>query len=90
MRGLTHPDRDATCETTTFQIWHGAVLEIARVSAADANRYVTRERIQLAYQAGEPVWMMADEVELRVTVGRREDRADAEVDGLRRALQNSP
>ena len=83
----THPHRDATSETTPWHIWHGAVIEISGHSLADANRYATRERIQRAYQAGEPAWMAADVVNQFVTVGKREDRADGEVTALRRAIR---
>lgn len=82
----THPGKDATCETTPGHIWRSAVLEIAGVSAADAEQYVTRERISRAYQNGEPAWMMADEVKTRVTIGKREDRADGEVQAMRRMV----
>lgn len=85
----SHPGRDATNETAPRHIWESAVLEIASVSIDDARKYATRERISRAYQAGEPAWMAADMVRQFVTVGRREDRADAEVAGLRRAVRNA-
>lgn len=83
----THPGRDATNETAPRHIWESAVLEIASVSIDDARKYATRERISRAYQAGEPAWMAADMVRQFVTVGRREDRADAEIDGMRKSAR---
>jgi len=84
-----HPGRDATNETAPRHIWESAVLEIASVPVADARKYATRERISRAYQAGEPAWMAADMVRQFVIAGRREDRAEAEVAGLRRAIRTS-
>lgn len=85
----THHSRDATSETTPRHIWESAVLEIAGVGQEDARRYATRERISRAYQMGEPAWMAADMVKQFVTVGRREDRADGEIDAMRRAVRQS-
>jgi hypothetical protein len=83
----THPGREATCETTPWHIWNSAVLEIAECSLDDAHRYATRERIQRAYRAGEAAWMAADTVQQLVIGGRRADRADGEIAGLRQAVR---
>ena len=85
----SHPGRDATCETTPWHIWHDAVFAIAEVSVADGNQYATRERIQRAYQAGEPAWMTANMIQFVVTVGKREDRADGEVRAMRAMIRQS-
>ena len=85
----THPGREATRETASWTIWSDAVYSIAGCSVEDANRYATRERIQRAYHAGEAAWMAADTVQQLVVGGRKADRADGEVDGLRRAIHGA-
>lgn len=85
----THPGREANYATTPWNIWSSAVYEIAGCSVEDARRYATRERIQRAYHAGEAAWMAADTVQQLVAGGRRADRADDEVDGLRQAVHDA-
>lgn len=85
----THPGRDATCETAPFHIWKSAVIEIAGVTVEAAHKYATLGRIQNAYHMGEPAWMAADAVLQFVTNGKRADRADGEVESMRRAIRTS-
>jgi hypothetical protein len=72
-----------TSSTMPFHQWKSAALEAAHVSEEDAHRYVTRERIQRMFHAGEPVWMAADAIKTFVTIGKREDRAERETSYLR-------
>ena len=81
-----HPGRDARNETTPWHIWEHAVFEIAGVSVEDGRKYATRERIQRAYQAGEPAWMAADMVRKFVDGARRAAREVDGIDDLRRAM----
>lgn len=89
MSKTNHPHRDATSETTPWHIWHAAAHEMSGCSLEDLRKYVARERIQAAYNAGESVWMVADEIKLRVKQGRLADRADGEVAALRRVVRQA-
>jgi hypothetical protein len=84
-----HPGREATCETAPWTIWSDAVYSIAGCAVDDAQRYATRARIQRAYRAGEAAWMAADMVQQLVAGGRKADRADSEVDDLRRVVRDA-
>jgi hypothetical protein len=74
----------ATLHTTPLHIWlHNLMME-AHASAEQLGPY--RERMVRAYNAGEPVWMAADELKLRLRQRAIEEQADAEAAGLRRRL----
>ncbi len=66
------------------------MLEIARVSEADARQYVGRERLQRWFDAGESAEMAADSLRTWVKLAKKEARSPGgEVDELRRVLRRS-
>lgn len=79
--------RDAACDTTPWHIWHDAVARLARAQVADVQRYLPEGRLLRAYRAGEPAWMAADEVKLRICQAKIEERGTSEVEALRRATR---
>ena len=85
---LTAAWRDATCETTTFLLWKSAVIGAAAKRGASAEFTQTQaERLALWFRTGEPVWMAADSLLNFWRGAQLADRADAEVEGLRRAVR---
>lgn len=76
-------------ETMPCHQWVSAVVDAAAVSTEDMERYCTRARMHMMFNAGEPVWMAADALKQWVRNGKRADRNDSEVDGLRRAVRES-
>lgn len=78
-----------TNETMPCHHWVDAVVMAAGVSVDDMERYCTRARMHMMFGAGEPVWMAADALKHWVSGGKLADRADSEVDGLRRAVRDS-
>lgn len=59
----------ATNETTTFILYkHNAIVE-AGVSASQAEAF--DHRIHSAFEMGEPVWMIADEIKLRCNAPKK-------------------
>lgn len=76
-------------ETMSCHQWVSAVVTSAGVSVDDMERYCTRERMHMMFNAGEPVWMAADALKHWVRNGKRSDRNDSEVDGLRRIVRDS-
>jgi hypothetical protein len=85
----TNASNTGTCETMPCHQWVSAVVDVAKVSVADMEAYCTRARMHMMFNAGEPVWMAADALKTWVRIGKRADRADSEVDGLRRAVRAS-
>lgn len=72
--------RDMTRETAPWHVFNATVREeLASLKlgidtdAIDATEGA-RERIQQAYQAGEPLWMVADEIQIRVRARMRAER----------------
>ena len=78
----------ATKDTTPWTIWFDAVVCAAKVGVHDIAPEV-RARMQRAYQAGEAVWMAADELTLRVRQGTLAHREGAEMRVLRSAIVRS-
>ena len=78
-----------TCETTPRHIWIDQVVGVASVTIEEMETYVTRERINRYYNDGMPVWMAADTVRFFVREGRKHDRADMEIDGLRAYIRTT-
>ena len=81
--------RNVTRESAPFHIWREHVTTLAAVAGVDPEFTRTesiRGRLLRAYQAGEPAWMMADELKFRARRTAIENRADAEAAGLRRRL----
>lgn len=76
---------DATKATMPMTAWMGHVLDLAHVSEREMERYVTRARVQSWYSAGEAVWMAADALKRFVENGKREAKAQGELDFLRKA-----
>ncbi len=72
-----------TSDTMPAHHWVSAVLDRSGVSERDMVKFVTRERLAMWRHHGETVSGAADMVKRMVTNGRREERADDEVDGLR-------
>lgn len=70
-------------ETMPMHHWMSSVMDGARLSEVDLDRYVTRERMHLWFHHGETVSGAVDMVRRLVINGRREERADAEVDAMR-------
>lgn len=56
---------EATKETTNFIHFKSNVIDAAGVSFDAANVFASR--IAAAFDMGEPVWMVADEIKLRVS-----------------------
>jgi len=83
----THPWRDGVRDTTPRHIWLDAVYAMSGASVEDATRYVGRDRLSRMYQAGEPAWMAADAVRQFVHNGKIADRAEGEVESMRRAVR---
>lgn len=59
----------ATKETTTFILFKDYVTVAASVSVEDADRFLSR--ISAAYDMGEPVWMVAEEIRIRASAPPR-------------------
>jgi hypothetical protein len=59
---------NATNETTTFIFYKSNVAELSGVCVEDLERF--HDRLAVAYDMGEPVWMVADEMKLRVNAPR--------------------
>ncbi len=76
-----------TADTMPAHHWVSAVIDEAGVSERDLVEFVTRERLALWRRHGETVSGAADMVRRMVTNGRRDQRADDEVDGLRRLVR---
>lgn len=68
--------KDATSRTTPRHIWMSAVLEMAHVSREDADRYVTRARLNRWYSDEMAVWIAASSVREFVKLGKAEERRD--------------
>jgi hypothetical protein len=66
----------ATKVGTPYTIWKEYVR--AEVHASDADLKPYASRLQAAYNAGEPVWMMADELKHRLKYTAIAKRADAD------------
>jgi hypothetical protein len=71
-----------TKDTMPMHQWVSSVIEAAGVSVDDAERLVTRERLHLWFRTGEPVWMAADSARHMVSIGKRHERAEREVNYL--------
>ena len=54
---------EATKETTPFVHFKAMVIDAAGLSVADVNKFSAR--VGIAFDMGEPVWMIADEIKLR-------------------------
>lgn len=72
----------ATNETTPKHIWLDNVIGLAGVTHDQSKPY--GERIHSAYLSGEPAWMAASELQLRVRQGALAAREGAENYGMRR------
>lgn len=70
-----------------YFMWKSAVLEAAHVSEEDAHRHCGRKRLEMMFDAGEPVWMAAEAVKIFVKVGKRESKADREASYLRSKMK---
>jgi hypothetical protein len=70
-------------ETMPMHHWMSSVMDGTHLSEVDLDRYVTRERMHLWFHHGETVSGAVDMVRRLVINGRREERADAEVDAMR-------
>ena len=55
----------ATKETTIFVHYRSMVVDALGCSVEEADRF--RQRIAVAFDMGEPVWMIADELRLRLS-----------------------
>jgi len=87
---MTMTEHSQTSETTPRHIWKDAVatVAIARGVPADWMRVTdVATRINGAYNAGEPVWMIVDELAFRYKRSMVEQRADGDARTLRRAIR---
>lgn len=78
---------DATKATMPMAAWVSHVLDLADVSAVDMEKFAGRARVQSWYSAGEAVWMAADALKRFVANGKREAKAQGELDVLRKAIR---
>lgn len=58
----------ASRDTTIFTHYRAMVIDALGCTVAEANRF--RDRISVAFDMGEPVWMIADELRLRLSAPR--------------------
>lgn len=66
---MTHHFATATNETTQFVFYRSMVAEVANVSIETLDQF--RNRVNAAFDMGEPVWMIADEIKLRAAAPRK-------------------
>jgi hypothetical protein len=59
----------ATNETSPFHLYKHWVVEAAGITVELADKFA--DRMQAAYEMGEPVWMIADEIKLRAAAPRK-------------------
>lgn len=74
-----------TKQTMAMFVWVAHVIDLAGVSSADAEAFCGRARIESWYTAGESVQMAADSLRQFVKNGKREAKAQGELDFLRKA-----
>lgn len=55
----------ATKETTIFMHYRSMVVDALGCSVSETDKF--RQRIGVAFDMGEPVWMIADELRLRLS-----------------------
>jgi hypothetical protein len=82
---------DAVKGSTPFLIWKSYVEDIAienRCSGPTARR-VGKTMLSRAWNAGEPVWMAAEELVLRIKQGGLHERADNETTFMRNELRRA-
>lgn len=60
---------EATKDTTNFIHYKDWVAGAAGLSVEEADRFISR--IGAAYDMGEPVWMIAGEIQLRASAPKR-------------------
>ena len=87
---MTMTEHSQTSETAPRHLWKDAVATdaIARGVPADWMRGTdVATRINGAYNAGEPVWMIVDELVFRHKRSTVEHRADGDMRTLRRAIR---
>lgn len=72
---------NADKDSATFLIWADNVIGLAGVTFEASTPY--RDRMMRAYTAGEPVWMMADELRQRIPAAKRALRSASETRFLR-------
>lgn len=60
---------EATKDTTTFVFFKSNVAEAAGISIEALERFT--DRLHAAFDMGEPVWMVADEMKLRAAAPRK-------------------
>lgn len=81
------PALQSTCETAPWHIWHHEVscAALARECPTSVLEFY-RPRMQRAYAAGEPGWMVVDELALVARRTLADARFDADMAVLRDAL----
>lgn len=81
-------DVDAGSENSMpMHHWVSSVIDASGVSVADMEKYVTRKRLHTWFSHGETVHGAVKMIERFVVNGKREERADSEVDTLRRVAR---
>ncbi len=81
---LSASHRDATSETTPWNIWVDAVIRLVGCQVVDTHPH--RERLQLWFRSGEPAWMAADALKAFIDGDRRDDQDRRDRRVIHRAL----